>query len=124
RGVETAAPLLMNAVYDDSGGQTTYLGAEPGLLRVKRSWHIAGAFPGATGDCLVGANVAKKRGLAVGQAFPLPGIAGATGRVCGVLAETQGADDTFIYMPLADAQRLFKRPAQLTHILVRLNDPN
>lgn len=123
-GVETAAPLLMNALYDDAGGQTTYLGAEPGLLRVKRSWHIQGAFPRERGDCLVGASVAKKRALNVGQAFALPGLPGEKGRVCGVLAETQGADDTFIYMPLLDAQRLFKRPAQLTHILVRLNDPN
>ncbi len=124
RGVETAAPLLMNALYDDSGGQTTYLGAEPSLLSVKRSWHIEGRFPSERGDCLVGANVAKKRGLRVGQGFALPGIPNANGKVCGVLAETQGADDTFIYMPMADAQRLFKRPAQLTHILVRLTDPN
>jgi ABC-type antimicrobial peptide transport system permease subunit len=27
-------------------------------------------------------------------------------------------------MPLSDAQRLFKRPNQLTHVLVRLTDPN
>jgi putative ABC transport system permease protein len=27
-------------------------------------------------------------------------------------------------MPLADAQKIFKRPGQLTHILVRLTDPN
>jgi putative ABC transport system permease protein len=124
RGVETAAPLLMNALYDDSGGQTTYLGAEPGLLRVKRSWQIAGSFPAATGDCLVGATVALKRALRLGQTFALPGLSNARGRVCGILAPTQGADDTFIYMPLADAQRLFKRPGQLTHILVRLSDPN
>ena len=124
KGVETAAPLLMNAIYDDTGGQTTYLGAQPDLLRVKRSWHIAGVFPMKPGDCLVGATIAKKRGLRVGQTFALPGLPGASGRVSGVLAETQGADDTFIYMPLVDAQRLFKRPAQLTHILVRLTDPN
>src|SRR3954463_14646483 len=76
KGVETASPLLMNALYDDAGGQTTYLGAEPGLLRVKRSWHIQGAFPRERGDCLVGANVAKKRSLSVGQAFALPGLKG------------------------------------------------
>jgi putative ABC transport system permease protein len=124
RGVETAAPLLMNALYDDTGGQTTYLGADASLLRIKRGWHIDGAFPAASGDCLVGALVARKRGLRAGDAFALPGLNGARGRVCGVLAATQGADDTFIYMPMADAQRAFKRPGQLTHILVRLNDPN
>lgn len=123
-GVETAAPLLMNALYDDTGGQTTYLGAAPSLLRVKRSWHIEGAFPTARGDCLVGSSVAARRGLRLGQSFPLPGLPGVSGKVSGLLGETQGADDTFIYMPLADAQRIFKRPGQLTHILVRLTDPN
>src|SRR6185312_16588882 len=29
----------------------------------------------------------------------------------------------FIYMPLADAQKVFARPNQLTHILVRLDRP-
>jgi len=124
QGVETAAPLLMNALYDSSGGQVTYLGAEPGLLRVKRSWHIQGAFPSAICDCLLGSSVAAKRGLKVGATFDLPGFTGERGKVCGVLGETQGADDTFIYMPLAAAQKLFKRPGQLTHILVRLSDPN
>src|SRR5437870_4225650 len=59
QGVETAAPLLMNALYDTSGGQVTYLGAESSLLRVKRSWHIQGTFPTSNGDCLVGASVAS-----------------------------------------------------------------
>jgi len=123
-GVDTAAPILMNAVYDSSGEQTTYLGAEPSLLRLKRSWHIQGAFPTGAGDCLVGASVAKKRKLSVGQAFALPGLDNSRATVSGILAETQGADDTFVYMPLGDAQKLFKRPGQLTHILVRLTDPN
>lgn len=123
-GVETATPLLMNAVYDASGEQSVYLGAEPSLLQMKRSWHITGEFPAASGDCLIGATVAKKQRLALGQEFQLPGLSNARGRVCGILTETQGADDTFIYMPLTDAQRLFKRPGQLTHILVRLQDPN
>ena len=42
------------------------------LLRVKRSWHIHGAFPAASGDCLVGALVAQKRALQIGQTFALP----------------------------------------------------
>src|SRR5579872_3848030 len=38
-GVATAAPLLMNAVIDQTtGAQSVYLGAEPGLLALKRGW--------------------------------------------------------------------------------------
>jgi putative ABC transport system permease protein len=134
-GVQTAAPLLMNAVIDqNTGAQSVYLGAEPGLLAVKRGWHIDGAFPQRDGECLVGATVAQQLHLTVGQVFALPGLTdsgleapgqkGPQGRVAGILEPTQGADDTFIYMPLLMAQRLFKRPGQLTHILVRLTDPN
>lgn len=123
-GVETAAPVFMNAVYDSgTGAQSVYLGAEPGMLKVKKSWRIEGAFPAQSGDFLIGSTVAKTQGLKLGQEFALPGIEGQKGRVCGILAPTQGADDTFLYMPLGDAQRLFKRPNELTHILVRLTDP-
>ncbi len=124
-GVETAAPLFMNAVYGaQSGEQSVYIGAEPGLLRVKKGWHITGAFPTAPGEFLIGATVAQKQHLTLGQTFALPGLEGQTGRVAGILAPTQGADDTFFYLPLADSQKLFKKPHQLTHILVRLTDPN
>jgi putative ABC transport system permease protein len=124
-GVATAAPLLMNAVYDPaSGAQSVYLGAEPGLLAVKRGWQLQGAFPTAAQECLVGATVAQKLHLALGQSFSLPGLEGKTGRVAGILNPTQGADDTFIYLPLATAQQMFQRPQQLTHILVRLKDPD
>ena len=124
-GVANAAPLLMNAVYDQAtGAQSVYLGAEPGLMAIKRGWHITGAFPATGRDCLVGATVAQTLHLTLGQEFALPGLDGQRGRVAGILAPTQGADDTFVYMPLAEAQRLFKRPHQLTHILVRLTDPN
>lgn len=124
-GVQTAAPLFMNAVYDSrTGAQATYLGAEPGLLEVKKSWTVNGAFPTRNGEFLIGSNVAQTQKLKVGQSFSLPGLDGKTGRVSGILSPTHGADDTFFYMPLAASQKLFKRPHQLTHILVRLNDPN
>src|SRR5690242_9477522 len=45
-GVANAAPLLMNAVYDQAtGAQSIYLGAEPGLLAIKRGWQLTGVFP-------------------------------------------------------------------------------
>jgi putative ABC transport system permease protein len=41
-----------------------------------------------------------------------------------VLSPTNDSDDTFIFVSLATAQRLFERPKQLTHVLVKLSDPN
>ena len=124
-GVATAAPILMNAVYDSTTGeQYVYQGAEPGLLAVKRTWHITGSFPQQARGRLLGAHIAAKLHVRVGQEYKLPGLAGETGVVSGILTPTQGADDDFTYMPLSEAQRIFKRPGQLTHILVRLSDPN
>jgi putative ABC transport system permease protein len=54
----------------------------------------------------------------------VPGWRAEKGLVVGILASTQGAEDTFIHMRLADAQRRFDHPSELTHILVRLADPN
>ena len=60
-GVGTAAPILMNAVYDNStGAQYVYQGAEPGLLAVKRTWRIQGRFPQETRGRLLGAHIAAK----------------------------------------------------------------
>ena len=71
----TAAPLLMNALYDETGGQSVYLGAEPGLLAVKRGWHIAGQFS-RTGAGLPGRGErgAESCILQIGQTFALPGL--------------------------------------------------
>jgi putative ABC transport system permease protein len=134
-GIATAAPVFMAAVTGPAtspgphdrgaaGAQTVYLGVGPEIRALKRDWRIDGAFPARPGELLVGGDLAKTRGWRVGQSVALPGLAGRTGRVAGVLAPTSGPDDLFVYMPLADAQRLFHQPGHLTHILVRLEDPN
>ncbi len=128
-GVAVAAPILMNAVYDQQTGQpSVYLGADNALLSLKRGWRIIGRFPVTGEDCLVGATVARTLKLVVGSKFTLPGIGPQStiksGTVSGVLAPTNDSDDTFIFMPLATAQVLFQRPKQLTHVLVKLTDPN
>ena len=121
--VAFAAPVLMNAVSDaQTGVQVVYCGVNPDILHLKRDWRIQGRFP-MPGGLLIGSDLARTRGWSVGQMVRLPGLDGAQARVAGVLAPTEGADDLFVYLPLADAQRLFGRPGQLTHILVRLDTP-
>jgi putative ABC transport system permease protein len=122
--VAVGAPVLMNAVYDSrTGAQHVYCGVEPDIVRLKRTWKIEGSFPASENGLLVGAEAAKTNGWSIGQKVALPGIADKTGTVTGIIGPTQGADDLFVYLRLADAQRIFQRPGQLTHILVRLDDP-
>ena len=123
-GVAAAAPVFMTALYDDRGQQAVYLGVDTNILALRRAWEIRGQFPARTGELLAGAEAVRLWKWNVGETVPLPAVRDAQGKVAGILAPTQGAEDTFIYMPLADAQRHFKRPGELTHILVRLADPD
>ena len=124
RGVATAAPVFMAAVDDADGTQAVYVGVETNILALKRGWRIEGNFPEHDGDLLAGAEAARRNGWHIGATVRLPGLRDQTGRVTGILAATRGADDAFIYLRLADAQRRFNHPGELTHILVRLADPN
>ena len=123
-GVATAAPVFMTAAYDTNAVQTVYVGVDTNILALKRGWRIAGGFPAQPGALLIGCETARRRGWQLGQHVPLPGLRDQTGTVTGLLAPTGGADDTFIYLGLADAQRVFKHPNELTHMLVRLADPD
>src|SRR6266850_7907839 len=123
-GIAAAAPVFMAAVYDRGGTQAVYVGVETNILALKNSWQIEGKFPEKDGELLVGADSARRNGWRIGELVRLPALKDQSGTVTGILRPTQGADDTFIYMPLSDAQRRFHHANELTHILVRLADPN
>ena len=123
-GVATAAPIFMNSVYDADGNQTVYVGVDTNILSLRRSWRINGNFPQRRGELLVGSEAAKRRGWQLGEQVNFPGLRDQPGTVAGVLAPVGSADDTFIHLRLEDAQALFKHTNELTHILVRLSDPD
>jgi len=124
RGVATAAPCFMMVLYDTNGEGSVYVGVETNILSLKRGWRIDGEFPGHAGDLLVGSEIARRNRWAVGDRVSLPGLRDQMGKVAGILAPAQGAEDTFIYLGLADAQRRFNHSNELTHVLVQLKDPN
>jgi putative ABC transport system permease protein len=94
------------------------------MLGLRPGWKIDGTFPAGSGEILAGSEAARVHGWKPGQRVPLPELAGKTALVAGVLQPTHGADDTFIYTRLEDAQHWFNHRGELTHILVRLNDAN
>jgi putative ABC transport system permease protein len=123
-GVATATPVLMAAIYTDESTPTVYLGIEPDMVALKPEWRLEGHFPRQADELLAGSEIAFHRGWHVGDQITLPGHNGQTAQISGILNPTHGADDTFLFLPLSAAQRLFHHEHQLTHILVRLNDPN
>jgi putative ABC transport system permease protein len=122
-GVRHAAGVLMSATTDSrTAEQQIWLGVDETILRVKPFWRIDGQFPSTPEDALVGAEVARRRGLKPGGRFvDLP--TGEAFRVAGVIARTGGQDDSFIYVLRATAQRMFQHPGQLTNLLVTVEDP-
>lgn len=123
-GVATAAPVFMTAFYGPEGTQTVLVGADDSILKLKSGWRIDGHFPASEAEVLGGAEVVRRNGWKIGQLISLPGAGDARAKLGGVLRPTQGADDSFLYLRLADAQKLFHHTKELTHILVKLADPD
>jgi putative ABC transport system permease protein len=122
----------MMAVYDTGKQQTVYCGITDKMLKLRPGWQVQGAFPQSAGELLIGSEAAKTRSWTVGQVVRLnPGAsakpsanAPQTWRVSGILQPTGGPDDLFLFPRLADAQALWGKPGELTHVLVRLDNPD
>jgi putative ABC transport system permease protein len=123
-GVASAAPAFMAAMTSDDGSQVVYVGIDERMLKHKPGWKLEGTFPKGTGEILAGAEAARLRRWRVGQRVELPELPPRTAVVSGIVAATHGSEDAFIYTRIEDAQEWFERPKQLTHVLVRLDDPN
>jgi putative ABC transport system permease protein len=123
-GVATAAPAFMAAFYDQSSSQNVYVGIDTNMLALKPGWRIAGRFPLQSGEVLAGAEAAQRLHWQVGQRVTLPALKTSPALVTGILAPTHGPDDGFVFLRLADAKSWLKHPGELTHILVRLKDPD
>jgi len=123
-GVAIAAPMFMTALYDTNGTRAVYVGVDTNSLALKTAWHITGRFPSLAGELLVGAEAAREHYWSLGARVALPAVANGEGLVSGLLARTGSGEDEFIYLPLADAQQRFHHSDELTHILIRLADPN
>jgi putative ABC transport system permease protein len=130
--VAHVAPVLMMAVYDTGQKQqTVYCGITNQMRKLRPGWQVQGTFPQNAGDLLVGYEAAKTRGWKVGQTVrinpgssaPFP-TAPQTWRVSGILEQTGGPDDLFLFPRLSDAQALWGKPKELTHVLVRLDNPD
>jgi putative ABC transport system permease protein len=122
-GVATAAPLLLQQVTVDGMPHIVY-GIDPeAMLPLKPAWKVNGRFFGAneTGVMVVGSTLAEMENLGPGSVIPF-GPAQEPFTVVGVLEPTAGEDDNFHFLPLADAQRVFRKEGLITAIAVKATD--
>lgn len=120
--VATAAPALMQATPLEDGRSMVVVGITGDYLKLKTAWTLEGHFPASGLEVLVGSDMARRRAWRLGDTVEIPGMPGFR-TVSGLLAPTGGADDGFVFVPLEEAQRILGRDQVLTHILVRLKDP-
>ena len=82
-------------------------------VRLKKWWTIVGKKPAEPTDALIGSEAKSKLQLGQYQTFE---VNGTTFRVSGVLEPTGSQDDGIIFVPLKEAQRLFRKQEQLSLI--------
>lgn len=122
-GIATVAPVLMTAIASSVSKPEVFVGIDTNMPDLKKNWQIDGRLPGP-GEILVGALRARSSGWVPGATVEVPGLRPATRRISGVLQPTGSSDDGFLFLPLREAQTQFGHPGELTHLLVRLRDPN
>jgi putative ABC transport system permease protein len=84
-------------------------------LRLKKWWSLTGRQPIGETDAILGSDAAATLGLGLNQELEL---SGETFTVAAVLQPTGSEDDAVVFIDLTKAQRLFKRPGQLSLIEV------
>jgi len=129
-GVRQAAPVLMDAIIDPEGRDSSiFVGITERYGDLRPRWSIAGRDLGGGGarEVLLGSAVASKLRLSAGDTFRLrqspsgraAGKQDADLRVVGVLERSGNQDDGFIFMPLRTLQELFGLPGKIVVVLVR-----
>ncbi len=123
-GVAVASPVFMSASYGPEKGRDVLVGITSNYVQLKTSWQIAGAFPERAGDVLLGSRKAEELKASVNSSISISALPSTKLQVSGILKPTNGPDDDFMFVRLRDAQSWFNQEEHLTHILVKLQDPD
>lgn len=111
RNIAAIAPKVLGAVSMQSQ-QVMLMGVDPEVeYDLKRWWSIAGRPASQGQELVVGAAVAERFAIAMGDEVALNGQ---TFTVVGLLAETGSQDDQLLIAPLATAQSLLNKPGTVS----------
>ncbi len=124
QGIDFASPILVGQLPNPAGGRVDLVyGLEMSrVAQLKPHWELEGTIPKDEHEIIVGSEIAGHQGLKVGDRIEYKNI-NKTFTVAGILKKTSSQDDAFIYMPVAAAQAIFKKPSGATAIGVKVKDP-
>lgn len=120
-GIRTATGMLIFSLIEDEGRAIYFYGVDDDYRWLKPHWKIQGTWFTGPDSIILGAEAALVEKRKVGDKVYFPGI-DAEFTVSGIVERTGSEDDGFFYLPLATAQKVFKKEGKLTGVGVALSN--
>ena len=123
-GVAIATPILLQQFIDNGTSHVVYGIESTDMVNIKPWWKIQGRFfdDDEKNVMVIGHGLAEKMGTSIGDTMPI-GSKKEMFTVVGILDQTGGQDDEFHYLPISEAQRIFKKEGLINTIAVLVTDP-
>jgi len=119
--VANAVGMFMNQKLLGHGKLTPIYGLDEAGFAMKPWWVIKGDKFVDERSVVLPEEMAVELGLNIGSTWTIPGVEGDF-VVTGLLEKTGSQDDSFIYLPLATAQKIFDAEGKVTSIAITLAD--
>jgi len=120
-GIRTATGMLIFSLIEDEGKAIYFYGIDDAYQDLKPHWKIRGEWFTGPNSIMLGTEAARVEKRNVGDKVYFPGI-DAEFTVSGIIERTGSEDDGFFFLPLATAQKVFKKEGKLTGVGVSLSN--
>ncbi|MGE3682652.1 MAG: ABC transporter permease [Bdellovibrionales bacterium] len=121
-GVKEAAGFLIFSLNSPSGDKVDlFYGVSDEVQRLKKNWKIRGSWFKDESSIILGSEVARVEKRDVGDKVFIESV-NQEFVVSGIIEKTNTQDDGFYYLPLATAQKAFRKEDKLTAVGVQLDD--
>ncbi len=121
-GVKEAAGFLIFSLPSPSGDRIDlFYGITDDALKLKPTWKVRGSWFRDSNSIILGSEVARVEKRKPGDKIYMESL-NKEFEVVGVLEKTNGQDDGFYFLPLATAQKVFRKENKLTAVGVQLKD--
>ncbi len=121
-GVKQAGGFLIFSLPTPDGSKVDlFYGISDDVPKLKPNWKIRGSWFKDENSIILGSEVARVEKRDVGDKIYIESL-NKEFNVVGILERTYGQDDGFYYLPLATAQKYFRKEGKLTAIGVQLFD--
>jgi len=120
-GIRTATGMLIFSLIEDEGKAIYFYGVDDNYRDLKPHWKIRGEWFSGPNSIMLGTEAARVEKRKVGDKIYFPSI-DTEFSVSGIIERTGSEDDGFFFLPLATAQKVFKKEGKLTGVGVSLSN--